>query len=103
MKATLKQARDEWIALRCQRGEPEAFADLVRELERQLLYFAQKLIKDEGKALDVLQEVRLKAFRTIRWLGVDFLGRPTWIGKRVRPEQVAKWTWLFTRMWATAG
>src|SRR6266496_4276648 len=68
MNASVKQARDEWIALRCQHGEPGAFADLVREMERPLLYFAQKLVNDEDKALDVLQEVWLKAFRTIRRL-----------------------------------
>jgi RNA polymerase sigma-70 factor (ECF subfamily) len=68
MNAGVKQVRDEWIALRCRHGEPEAFADLVREMERPLLYFAQKLVKDEDTALDVLQEVWLKAFRTIRRL-----------------------------------
>ena len=64
MNAAAKQVRDEWIALRCQHGEPEAFGDLVREMERPLLYFAQKLVNDQDKALDVLQEVWLKAFRT---------------------------------------
>jgi RNA polymerase sigma-70 factor (ECF subfamily) len=68
MNASVKQARDEWIARRCQHGEPEAFGDLVREMERPLLYFAHKLVNDEDKALDVLQEVWLKAFQTIRRL-----------------------------------
>jgi RNA polymerase sigma-70 factor (ECF subfamily) len=68
MNASIKQARDEWIALRCQHAEPEAFADLVRELERPLLYFVQKLVNDEDKALDVLQEVWINAFKTIRGL-----------------------------------
>ena len=54
MDSTARQARDEWIARRCQLGEPEAFADLVRELERPLLYFAQKLLVNDT-ALDVLQ------------------------------------------------
>ena len=30
MNGGVKQARDEWIALLCQHGEPGAFADLVR-------------------------------------------------------------------------
>jgi RNA polymerase sigma-70 factor (ECF subfamily) len=68
MNASVQPTRDEWIALRCQHGEPEAFADLVREMERPLLYFVQKLVNDEDKALDVLQEVWLKAFQTIRGL-----------------------------------
>lgn len=68
MNAATKRARDEWIALRCQHGEPEAFGDLVREMERPLLYFAQKLVNDPDKALDVLQDVWVEAFRSIRRL-----------------------------------
>ena len=59
---------DEWIALRCRLGEPGAFAELVRELERPLLYYAAKLLVDEDAAFDVLQEVWLAAFRSIRRL-----------------------------------
>jgi RNA polymerase sigma-70 factor (ECF subfamily) len=61
-------ARDEWLALRCQHGRPEAFEELVREMERPLLYYATKLLGDEGRALDVLQEVWLRALRSIRRL-----------------------------------
>ncbi len=68
MESTARQARDEWIARRCQLGEPEAFAELVHEMESPLLYFAQKLLKNEDAAFDVLQEVWLKAFRTVRRL-----------------------------------
>jgi RNA polymerase sigma-70 factor (ECF subfamily) len=83
MNASVKQARDEWIALRCQHGEPGAFADLVREMERPLLYFAQKLVNDEDRALDVLQDVWLKAFRTIRRLE--------------QPKLVRSWLYQLTR------
>jgi RNA polymerase sigma-70 factor (ECF subfamily) len=83
MSANVKQARDEWIALRCQHGEPGAFGDLVREMERPLLYFAQKLVNDEDKALDVLQEVWLKAFQTIRRLD--------------NPRLVRAWLYRLTR------
>src|SRR6516165_6796742 len=83
MNAAAKQARDEWIALRCQHGEPEAFGDLVGEMERPLLYFAQKLVNDEDKALDVLQEVWLKAFQTIRRLE--------------NPRSVRAWLYRLTR------
>jgi RNA polymerase sigma-70 factor (ECF subfamily) len=83
MNASIQQTRDEWIALRCQHGEPEAFADLVREMERPLLYFARKLVNDEDKALDVLQEVWLKAFRTIRRLE--------------NPRSVRAWLYQLTR------
>lgn len=63
-----QRARDEWIALRCQSGEPDAFAELVRTFERPLLYYATKLLRDEHAALDVLQNVWLKAFRGVRRL-----------------------------------
>jgi RNA polymerase sigma-70 factor (ECF subfamily) len=83
MNASIQQTRDEWIALRCQNGEPEAFADLVREMERPLLYFAQKLVNNEDRALDVLQEVWLKAFRTI--------------GQLENPRSVRAWLYRLTR------
>jgi RNA polymerase sigma-70 factor, ECF subfamily len=83
MNANIRQARDEWIALPCQNAEPQAFADLVREMERPLLYFAQKLVNDEDKALDVLQEVWLKAFQTIRRLEKPGLVR-AWLYRLTR-------------------
>ncbi|MBI3462375.1 MAG: sigma-70 family RNA polymerase sigma factor [Planctomycetes bacterium] len=83
MESTARQARDEWIARRCQLGEPEAFADLVRELERPLLYFAQKLLGNEDSALDVLQEVWLNAFQTIRRLDNPRVLRP-WLYRMTR-------------------
>src|SRR5437879_6440104 len=68
MGTAASRTRDEWIVRRCQLGEPGAFAELVREMERPLLYYAVKLVTDEDLALDVLQEVWLVAFRTIRRL-----------------------------------
>lgn len=68
MNGATQHARDEWIALRCQSGEPGAFAELVRTFERPLLYYATKLLRDENAALDVLQDVWVKAFRGIRRL-----------------------------------
>jgi RNA polymerase sigma-70 factor (ECF subfamily) len=68
MSASAQRARDEWIALRCQAGEPDAYADLIREMERPLLCFARKLVGDEHKAMDVLQEVWLRACRDLRRL-----------------------------------
>ena len=68
MNGATQHARDEWIALRCQSGEPDAFAELVRRFERPLLYYATKLLRDEHAALDVLQDVWVKAFRGVRRL-----------------------------------
>lgn len=58
----------EWLALRCQSGEPGAFEDLIAVMERPLLYYAASLTGSVDSALDVLQEVWIKAFRGIRKL-----------------------------------
>src|SRR5208283_4002774 len=65
---TAGRAQDEWLALRCQSGEPVAFEDLVHTMERPLLYYAAKLLGSEERALDVLQEVWIRVFRGIRKL-----------------------------------
>jgi RNA polymerase sigma-70 factor (ECF subfamily) len=55
----------EWIALRCQAGEADAFEDLVAAMERSLLYYATSVTGNADSGLDVLQEVWIKAFRGI--------------------------------------
>ena len=57
--------RNEILALRCRRGEPGAYEELVRLWERPLLYSLRRLVDDEGAAWDALQETWLKAFRGI--------------------------------------
>lgn len=58
----------EWLALRCQSGDPEAFADLIAVMEKPLLYYATSLTGKQDAALDVLQDVWLKVVRDIRRL-----------------------------------
>jgi len=58
----------EWLALRCQAGETNAFADLIAVMERPLLYYATTLTENQDTALDVLQDVWLKVVRNIRSL-----------------------------------
>jgi RNA polymerase sigma-70 factor, ECF subfamily len=58
----------EWIALRCQSGEPGAFEDLIAVMERPLLYYATSLTGNEDSGLDVLQDVWIRTFRGIRKL-----------------------------------
>ncbi len=58
----------EWLALRCQSGEPGSFEDLIAVMERPLLYYAMSLTGTQDSALDVLQEVWIKTFRGIRKL-----------------------------------
>ena len=83
MSATTQQVRDELLALRCQHGDPSAFADLVGEMERPLMYFVTKMIGEQDAALDVLQEVWLKAFRTI--------------GRLEKPWQLRPWLYQLAR------
>jgi RNA polymerase sigma-70 factor, ECF subfamily len=58
----------EWLALRCQCGESEAFEDLIAIMERPLLYYAMSLTGNQDSALDVLQDVWIKVVRCIRKL-----------------------------------
>ena len=58
----------EWLALRCQAGEPQAFADLIAVMERPLLYYATSLTGNADIALDVLQDVWLKVIHGIHRL-----------------------------------
>lgn len=62
------RARDEWLALRCQAGVDGAFEDLIAEVERPLFYYAVKLTGSQDAAVDVLQDVWLRALRGIRKL-----------------------------------
>jgi RNA polymerase sigma-70 factor (ECF subfamily) len=83
MDTETRRARDAWIALRCQLGEPGAFEALVAEVERPLLCYAARLIGSDEVALDVLQEVWVKVFRTIGRLREPAALR-TWLYRIVR-------------------
>jgi RNA polymerase sigma-70 factor, ECF subfamily len=87
MERTGRQIRDQYLAMRCQLGEPGAFADLVREMERPLLYFARAIVANDETALDVLQSVWLTAFRTVRRLESPGALRP-WLYRLTRGHAV---------------
>jgi len=70
------RTQDEWIALRCQSGEPSGFEDLVATMERPLLYYASQLTGDVDVGLDILQEVWIRVFRDIRRLREPAALRP---------------------------
>jgi len=59
------RAQYEWMSLRCQSGEPGAFEDLIAVMERPLLYYAMTMTGNADSALDVLQEVWIKAYRSL--------------------------------------
>jgi RNA polymerase sigma-70 factor (ECF subfamily) len=83
MEPSQSRTYDEWLAIRCVLGEPGAFEEMVREMERPLLYYAAKLLGDDDRALDVLQEVWIAAFRTIRRLD--------------QPQRLRAWLYRITR------
>lgn len=59
------RAQYEWLALRCQAGDPGAFEDLIAVMELPLLYYATSLTGNPDDGLDVLQEVWIRVFRRI--------------------------------------
>ncbi len=65
---TEERIQYEWLALRCQSGEAEAFEDLIAVMERPLLYYAASLTGNPDSALDVLQDMWIKVFRGIHKL-----------------------------------
>jgi len=68
MDRSTDRVRDELLAVRCQSGEPDAFRELIAQFERPLRYYLQKLLGNDDRAYDVLQDVWLHAVRKIRGL-----------------------------------
>ena len=56
-------AQDEWLVLRCQLGEREAFDPLIAKWHPLLWRYAIRLTNDADAAADVVQEVWLRALR----------------------------------------
>jgi len=56
-------ARDEWLVLRCQIGEREAFDALIARWHPPLWRYAVRLTGDPDTAADVVQEVWLRVVR----------------------------------------
>ena len=56
-------ARDEWLDLRCQLGEREAFEPLIAKWHPLLWRYAVRLTNDADAAADVVQEVWLRVVR----------------------------------------
>lgn len=63
MKSEKDRIYLELLVLRCRRGEPTAWEELVRRWERPLFYYVRRLVADEQDAWDLMQELWLKAFR----------------------------------------
>lgn len=60
--------RDEWLVVRCQLGEREAFDELVARWHPALWRYAVKFTNDAEAAGDVVQDVWLRAVRGLSGL-----------------------------------
>jgi len=59
---------NELLAIRCRRGNKQAFEELVKTWEKRLLYYIRRLIEDEQQAWQVLQETWLEVLKSIKRL-----------------------------------
>jgi len=72
------RSADEWLAIRCQLGEPEAFDALVERWHTPLCAYARRVTASDDAASDVVQDVWLRIVRGISRLRDPARLRP-WI------------------------
>ncbi len=58
----------ELLVLRCQRGQTDAFRELVRTWEKRLFYYIRRLVDDEQDAWQILQDTWVKVLSGIKKL-----------------------------------
>jgi RNA polymerase sigma factor (sigma-70 family) len=68
LRSEIESIRDELLVLRCQRGDRDAYDELVRTWQRPLLFYIRRLVASESDAWDVMQETWFKAIRGIHRL-----------------------------------
>ena len=56
------------LILRCQKNEEKAFKELLEKWERRLYYYLKRILQDETAVWDVLQEIWLTVFKSIKKL-----------------------------------
>jgi len=80
----------ELLILRCQRGETQAFDELIGQWEGRLFYYVRRLVATEEDAWDVLQQTWIKVFKGIG--GLDAPQQlPTWLYQIARYTAVSHW------------
>jgi RNA polymerase sigma-70 factor (ECF subfamily) len=77
------------LVTRCQRGDREAFAGIVRLWERPLFYYLRRLATSEADTWDALQDTWLRVFRAIRTLR-DPRTLPAFLYKTARNVALAR-------------
>jgi RNA polymerase sigma-70 factor (ECF subfamily) len=76
-------AYNEWLVVRCQQGDKEAFEDLIHQWEARLFYYIRRLTPTEEDAWDVLQKVWLAVIGGIKTLQDGRL-LPIWLFRIAR-------------------
>ena len=80
----------ELLVLRCQRGDTDAFSELIAHWEQRLFFYIRRLVATEEDAWDVLQQTWVKAYQSIRSLRQPkYL--PTWLYKIARHTAMHQW------------
>src|SRR5260370_330227 len=71
------------LLLRCQAGDGDAFAELVKRYSPRLRYFLRRLLTDFDAVEDLLQEVWFDVFRGLDRL-LDLGAFPSWVYRIAR-------------------
>lgn len=80
----------ELLILRCQRGDEQAFTELIRLWEKRLFFYIRRLVATEEDAWDALQQTWLQVLKGIPSLKQS--GRlPTWLYKIARHLAMNQW------------
>ena len=86
MKST-DRIYSELLVCRCQEGEREAFDELVQIWQMRLFYYVRRLIRDEDQAWQILQEIWIKVFRSLKRLK-DTSRFPGWLYRIARHQAI---------------
>ena len=79
----------ELLALRCRRGDADAWRELMSAWEPRLFYYVRRLVPQESDAWDVLQQTWLGAYRNIRTLAEPKL-LATWLYRIARNKAISR-------------
>lgn len=77
----------ELLVCRCQEGEREAFDELVQIWQMRLFYYVRRLIRDEDQAWQILQEIWIKVFSSLKRLK-DTSRFPGWLYRIARHQAI---------------
>jgi len=73
----------ELLVMRCQRGQADAFCELVRAWEKRLFYYIRRLVDEEQDAWQILQDTWVKVLSGIKKLR-EPKKLPSWLYKIAR-------------------